>query len=465
MKKIILILIIFVFHITCFASNEKHYLTIKIQNVTDVTLKKAILYALNGENTNTIDSVKVNSDNTFVIPLPTKVQTGVYKIMIDNYYILNFVLTNSETNSTITTDFKDLKNNLTPLCNKENEAYGRIMQIVYNFKFKSSAITKSRRLLNDKATFTEEGLKNYIVQNNELRNIHNQNLDEVKTHYPNTYAANVLANLLYEPIIPDYKYDLSYFANEELYVQNHFFDTWDFKNENIINNQIISDRIHFLITRCILPNYTAYERVVDIIMAKASSNENVKEFILLNLIKTFYRIGPVEIVIYLNDKYVEGCSTFPIKPEMLKVLSDMKSVLVGSKAPNLVMNNPEGNEIKLSSLLGKSYVLVLFWASSCTHCQTEVPEIYKTYEEYKDKGLKVFSVSLDDSKDRWVNFINNNKLNWENACDYKKYKSEQTKKFFIYRTPSMLLLDKDGIIVSKNFNYVDLPTELKKLFK
>lgn len=385
--------------------------------------------------------------------------------MIDSYYILNFILTSADTNATITADFKDIKNNLAPICNKENEAYGRIMQIVYSFKFKSSTVSKARKKLNDPGTFTPEGLKNYVAQNAELRTSHDKSLDDLKQTYPNTYAANVLANLLYEPLIPEFTNDISYFANEEAFIQFHFFDTWDFKNETILNNPIISDRLHFLITRCIQPSYASYEKVIDLIMAKASSNENVKEYILLYLIKTFYRIGPVEIVIYLNDKYVEGCSTFPVKPEMLQILSDMKSIVVGHKAPELVMKDPEGKEVKLSSLLGNGYVIVLFWAPSCTHCQTEVPEIYKTYSTYKNKGLKVFSVSMDDSNDRWVDFIKNNNLDWINVCDFQKYKSEQTKKYFIYRTPAMFLLDKEGAIVAKNFNYNDLPNELLKLYK
>src|SRR5688500_8868428 len=55
----------------------------------------------------------------------------------------------------------------------------------------------------------------------------------------------------------------------------------------------------------------------------------------------------------------------------------------------------KGDSIKLSSLKGK--VLILdFWASWCGPCRYSNKHLVKLYNKYKDKGLEILSVSLDE---------------------------------------------------------------------
>lgn len=77
-----------------------------------------------------------------------------------------------------------------------------------------------------------------------------------------------------------------------------------------------------------------------------------------------------------------------------------KSCAVGHEAPDFELATPTGEKIKLSSLRGK-YVLVDFWASWCGPCRKEIPNIKKVYSEFKDKGLEVIGVSIDNSDKAW----------------------------------------------------------------
>ena len=59
---------------------------------------------------------------------------------------------------------------------------------------------------------------------------------------------------------------------------------------------------------------------------------------------------------------------------------------VGSVAPDIMLNTPDGQPLSLSSLKGK-YVLIDFWASWCKPCRAENPNVVRMYNQYKDKFL------------------------------------------------------------------------------
>ncbi|HEY3826965.1 MAG TPA: TlpA disulfide reductase family protein [Bryobacteraceae bacterium] len=64
-------------------------------------------------------------------------------------------------------------------------------------------------------------------------------------------------------------------------------------------------------------------------------------------------------------------------------------------APDFVLNDAAGAPVRLSDFRGK-VVLLSFWATWCTPCQTETPWFVDFQQSYRDRGLVVLGVSLDD---------------------------------------------------------------------
>ena len=137
---------------------------------------------------------------------------------------------------------------------------------------------------------------------------------------------------------------------------------------------------------------------------------------------------------------------------------------VNTQAPNIVLQNPKGDTIQLKNLLGK-YVLLDFWASWCQPCRMENPNVVRIYEKYHFQGLEIFSVSLDDKKERWINAIKQDDLSWENhGCDFAGWQSVVATTYKVSSIPATFLLDKKGKIIAKNLRGEELEQKLIELF-
>lgn len=152
--------------------------------------------------------------------------------------------------------------------------------------------------------------------------------------------------------------------------------------------------------------------------------------------------------------------------QVLEELSrTLERVSVGKVAPDFTANNVEGYPVKLSSHLGKGYLLIDFWAAWCGPCRRENPHVVAAYNKYKDKGFDVLGVSLDKKKDAWVAAIKKDNLLWTQVSDLQFWDSAPAKLYGVRAIPSNFLVNKDGIIVAKNLRGEDLENILDDLLK
>ncbi|RJF99894.1 peroxiredoxin family protein [Noviherbaspirillum saxi] len=116
-------------------------------------------------------------------------------------------------------------------------------------------------------------------------------------------------------------------------------------------------------------------------------------------------------------------------------------------APDVTFAEINGNQVTMQSLRGK-VVMVNFWATSCTTCIKEMPEMVQTYNKYKDQGLDFVAVAMSYDPPNYVlNYAQTRNLPFRVALDTK---GEVAKSFEdVKLTPTTYVIDKDGIIIKR----------------
>ena len=92
--------------------------------------------------------------------------------------------------------------------------------------------------------------------------------------------------------------------------------------------------------------------------------------------------------------------------------------------------------------------LVNFWATSCTTCVHEMPQIVATHEKYKSRGFRTLAVAMEYDPPAYVaNFAESRKLPFDVAIDNT---GDIAKRFGEVRlTPTTYVLNKRGEIVKR----------------
>jgi thiol-disulfide isomerase/thioredoxin len=206
-----------------------------------------------------------------------------------------------------------------------------------------------------------------------------------------------------------------------------------------------------------------------------------------------------KVFIYLADSFIinghaKGVYTDETVKAIAKKANRNRHLLPGAKAPDFfVIDTTHAKDIakyrfdtcktslSLSQLyyanearikpmykslygVNAKYTILVFWASDCGHCRTDIPKLNENLKKLKGTvDYKVFAVQTKEDYEAWRKFIIENNLDFINVYD-PVHLNSFAEKYDVESTPVIFLLDKDKKIRAKRIG-VDQVTELLEMFE
>ena len=139
---------------------------------------------------------------------------------------------------------------------------------------------------------------------------------------------------------------------------------------------------------------------------------------------------------------------------------EIPSPLLGRPATPFSLTTFAGTPVRLEDLRGK-VVIVNFWASWCVPaCYEEAPALERTWREYKDKGVVVVGVDIQDKEEAARKFLAEFGHSFPNAPDPA---GRVAVSYGVYGVPETFVIDRSGIVRYKQIGPLSVESLQEKI--
>ncbi len=155
-----------------------------------------------------------------------------------------------------------------------------------------------------------------------------------------------------------------------------------------------------------------------------------------------------------------------IKPNYFKEIESkvFLAAPIGKAFPNYLSKYKDikGQSLDLSEVKDE-VILIDFWATWCVPCISELPYLIEAKNAYGDKGFKIVSISLDENREGFFQFLRKWGIDWVQYFDGKGFAGDLVREYGIKSLPTTFLLGKDGKVIEKDLQGTELLRILNKL--
>ncbi|MDP1621032.1 MAG: redoxin domain-containing protein [Bacteroidales bacterium] len=431
------------------------------QNTIDGTLpdfggKKIFLMSIYGEKLKAIDSTTTDTGGHFSFTIINRLP-GMYRVFWNKEGFVDLVWNQEDVKFTTSSVYpEDSLQIFSSLENKINLTYSKL-----------DRINQSKlQLLMPVVDYYPVKDAFYALAKKEMEGIQKSQqryLDSLAGLYPNSFAVR-MAKAYQTPFIP------AGIDKEDRInlLRQHYFDRVDFSDTALLRSMVfVNKAIAYLslYSNNRLPQKqleAEFIKAVTLMLGAASVSPVIYKFWLDYLVGGFDKYHFDEVITYIADNFQDpsSCEDQERKSALQKKLDTFKKIALGKIAPEMEAPDVKGKLVRLSEIRSP-YTLVMFYATTCPHCVSMTPRLKELYDNQRPKQFEVMAVSIDTSRNDWINFIKEQKLNWINVSDLNGFGSKSADDFNIYATPTMFLLDAEKKILAKPISLMELEQSLR----
>lgn len=287
------------------------------------------------------------------------------------------------------------------------------------------------------------------------------------------------------------------------YYKNHYWDNVNFKDDGTMRNPFFYNKLKKYFEQVVVTHPDSVSVEIDRMMDKTLPGSLMSKLLLAHFTYSYETstiMGFDKVFVHIIDRYFKTGKANDIYEEgvikqIIKQADKIRPLLVGLVAPDLSMissldrdviakmgfetaNTSEGvtklyydNYAKINALFNTlhsvkaDYLILAFWDVDCGHCKIEIPKLLEEYHKLQkeNKDVKVYCVYTQNEAEKYIKYIEENKLDWINVYD-GVHINNITEKYNIYSTPVIYLLDKNKVIKAKKIG-VDQLSDIIKLME
>jgi thiol-disulfide isomerase/thioredoxin len=124
----------------------------------------------------------------------------------------------------------------------------------------------------------------------------------------------------------------------------------------------------------------------------------------------------------------------------------------------------QGNLVKLASLRGQ-VVVIHYWATWCGPCKQDISVLKDMQTKYGKENVALVGINVDNAREELNAYLTDNPMAWPQLYEPGGLDSPLANALGILTLPTMLLLDKEGKVVSRNLHAGEVDTALRNLLR
>ncbi len=441
MRRSFLVLAVLLVSSALAAQKKAYNLRFQINNFPDTVGYLAQYY---GDKI-LLEDTAVVSDGRFAFEGKKPLPGGMYIVAGQSNNKLLDILVNKDQHFSVSFNTGDMLKSISIEGSKENKLF-------YDY---INEITEKRKVIQKVNQQAGNQNKNKKIQNiNEQVATFQKNF--IKENKGTLAAAFVKASREIEVPEPDDKSDSTF---KYRYYRNHYWDNMDLSDSRLLRTPLFHDRYMQYLDKVVPQHPDSISKALDQMLNAAPDSTEIFKYMLWEATRKYERskvMGFDAVFTHLALNYFKKGRTADLNKQVVNNIVEkgekLKNLLIGKKAPNLVMMDSTRKPISLHEM-NADYTIVAFWDSNCGHCKKEIPKLHKLYKKNKDKwNLATFAVSTDTSTREWKDFINKHHLTWTNVYGYWSYTKNFHDLYDINSTPVIYLLDEEKKIIGKKIN-------------
>jgi thiol-disulfide isomerase/thioredoxin len=245
------------------------------------------------------------------------------------------------------------------------------------------------------------------------------------------------------------------------YNKDNYFDNIDLTDERLLRTPILYAKLNTFFTNIVIQAPDSINKEIDKIIKKCEGDYKIYQFVAVYLFNHFREseiMGHDAVMVKLaDDIYLSGKADWvsrEFKDDLRKQIELIRPNLIGKKAQNLVMDSYSGIFVSLYDVK-KDFTILYFWEPNCGHCKEATPKLKAYYETAKNNGIEIFAVCTQSDKQKWTQYIEENKLTWINGWDPQR-SSHFDAYYNVQSTPMVYILDKNKVIIAKKLSVEDI---------